>query len=157
MSGASFEGCRRAHILRAVEIAPVAPHSPQLGATGTMSIAISSIIASLVSAVIGAVVSAIMTRARVATSHQRALEEGVRELLMAELYEIFDEYVLGDKPIPIYVRDIAAGCYACYHDGLGGNGTGTYMHEKICEQPIEGGHHVAAHDGVAESRARESA
>lgn len=103
---------------------------------------ITPIITSTISALIGAIVSAIVTKAKGATKAQHAIEDGVRELLMAQLYAIFDEYVLGDKPIPIYVRDIAAGCYTCYHEGLNGNGTGTKLYEDICNQPIEGSHHV---------------
>ena len=96
-------------------------------------------ITSLISALVGALVSGILTRARSITTQQRAIDAGVQELLKAELYDIYDEYVLGDKPMPVYVHDIASGCYTAYHDGLGGNGTGTMLYEAISKQPLEKG------------------
>lgn len=98
-----------------------------------------NIITSLIGALVGALVSGILTRARSITTQQRAIDAGVQELLKAELYDIYDEYVLGDKPMPVYVHDIASGCYTAYHDGLGGNGTGTMLYEAISKQPLEKG------------------
>lgn len=99
-------------------------------------------ITSLISALVGALVSGMLTKARAVTSQQKAVDAGVQELLKAELYDIYDEYVLGDKPMPVYVHDIASGCYAAYHDGLGGNGTGTMLYEAISKQPLEKGHKI---------------
>ena len=69
-------------------------------------------------------------------SHRReeakdqAMETGLRTLLRAELLEIHTRHVVHHEPISVSIQDEADRVYRAYH-GLGGNGTGTMMHEQI--------------------------
>lgn len=69
-------------------------------------------------------------------SHKReeakdqAMEEGLRTLLHAELLEIYQEHVVEGAAISLSTQEEAGHIYQAYH-ALGGNGTGTYMYQKI--------------------------
>lgn len=69
-------------------------------------------------------------------SHKReaardlAMETGLRTLLRAELLEIHARHVVHHEPISVSIQDEADRVYRAYHS-LGGNGTGTMMHEQI--------------------------
>lgn len=60
----------------------------------------------------------------------KAMEAGLRTLLRAELLELHTKYVVHHEPISVSIQDEADRVYLAYH-GLGGNGTGTMMHEQI--------------------------
>ena len=60
----------------------------------------------------------------------QAMEAGLRTLLRAELLEIHTRHVVHHEPISVSIQDEADRVYRAYH-GLGGNGTGTMMHEQI--------------------------
>lgn len=63
-------------------------------------------------------------------AHDRAMQEGLRTLLRAELLDIYTRHVVRKKPISVSIQDEAERVYQAYHK-LGGNGTGTWMHERI--------------------------
>lgn len=60
----------------------------------------------------------------------KAMEEGMRTLLHAELTEIYQRHVGMGIPISLRTQEEAGHLYRAYH-ALGGNGTGTKMYEKI--------------------------
>lgn len=63
-------------------------------------------------------------------ARDQAMEAGLRTLLRAELLEIHTRHVVHREPISVSIQDEADRIYRAYH-GLGGNGTGTMMHEQI--------------------------
>ena len=60
----------------------------------------------------------------------KAMEEGLRTLLHAELLEIYQKHVVEGAAISLSTQEEAGHIYQAYH-ALGGNGTGTYMYQKI--------------------------
>lgn len=60
----------------------------------------------------------------------KAMEEGMRTLLHAELTEIYQRHVEAGIPISLRTQEEAWHIYRAYH-ALGGNGTGTEMYVKI--------------------------
>ena len=102
--------------------------------------AATTVISVLVSAIIGAVVSFIATRrserkSRVAELEirQRALEDGTKALLRAEIIRNYDKYIERGW-IPIYAREALDKCYLAY-SGLNGNGAMKDLYEAICRLP----------------------
>jgi len=63
-------------------------------------------------------------------ARDQAMETGLRTLLRAELLEIHTRHVVHHEPISVSIQDEADRVYHAYHS-LGGNGTGTMMHEQI--------------------------
>ena len=63
-------------------------------------------------------------------ARDQAMETGLRTLLRAELLEIHTRHVVHHEPISVSIQDEADRVYRAYHS-LGGNGTGTMMHEQI--------------------------
>lgn len=63
-------------------------------------------------------------------ARDRAMQTGLRTLLRAELLDIYTRHVVRKKPIGVSIQDEAERVYRAYHE-LGGNGTGTWMHERI--------------------------
>lgn len=88
-------------------------------------------ITSTISAIVGAVVSGILTKARATTSRQRAVEEAMRSLLKAELFDLHHTYVENQEPMPAVALELAASAYQVYHDQLGGNGLGTRLYKEL--------------------------
>lgn len=99
---------------------------------------ITQIAPAVVSAVVSAVVASVIASGKRVNARQRALDDGMKALLKAELYAIWHDYVVAEQPMPMYVRDIAASCYRVYHNSLDGNGTGTSMYEAIMGAEIKG-------------------
>lgn len=99
---------------------------------------IMTVLTAAISAIVGALVSSIITSARSATGRSKAMEEGMKTLLKAELFALHHRYVELDEPLDAMGLQLAATTYACYHDGLGGNGLGTRLYEQIAEKGIEG-------------------
>lgn len=105
--------------------------------------AATTVISVLVSAVIGAVVSFIATRrserkSRVAEleKRQKALEDGTKALLRAEIIRNYDKYIERGW-IPIYAREALDKCYSAY-SGLNGNGAMKDLYEALCHLPNSG-------------------
>ncbi|WP_416516964.1 hypothetical protein [Bifidobacterium asteroides] len=63
-------------------------------------------------------------------ARDQAMETGLRTLLRAELLEIHTRHVVHHEPISVSIQDEADRVYRAYHS-LGGNGTGTMMHQQI--------------------------
>lgn len=62
-------------------------------------------------------------------ARQTALEEGVQALLKNKLVEIYDIYRDAEE-VPADTLESMDTIYKAYH-GLGGNGTGTRLHQSI--------------------------
>ena len=60
---------------------------------------------------------------------QKALETGVQALLRQKLLEIYDQYK-DVSEVPADALEAMDAVYKAYH-GLGGNGTGTRLHDAI--------------------------
>ena len=67
------------------------------------------------------------------SSRDRAIEEGVRCMLRAEISRKYERYVIDQKPMTVEVRRELDEEWHAYHDGLDGNGTGQWMYEELCE------------------------
>ena len=93
-------------------------------------------ITSLISSLVGALVSSVLTRARATSAEQTALRDAMRSLLKAELFDLHHRYVEMDEQLDAMGMQLAAQCYECYHDKLGGNGLGTRLYEEICQKEI---------------------
>lgn len=63
-------------------------------------------------------------------AQQEALKGGMTALLRWELIGIHKEYVIGKGFVPLEVKEQADDVYVHYH-ALGGNGTGTRLHDEI--------------------------
>lgn len=65
----------------------------------------------------------------------RAMREGVRSLLRAEIIRSYEKYT--DRGYcPIYAREPLTKAYEAYH-AMGGNGTGTDFYNKTMALPTE--------------------
>ncbi|PXY87352.1 hypothetical protein DKK68_06220 [Bifidobacterium asteroides] len=79
---------------------------------------------------VGGVCGWLLKSHRKEEARDRAMETGLRTLLRAELLEIHTRHVVHHEPISVSIQDEADRVYRAYHS-LGGNGTGTMMHEQI--------------------------
>lgn len=95
------------------------------------------IITSAVSALVGAIVSGLLTKARTVSGRQSAIEDGMKTLLKAELYNLHHRYVEEDEPMDAMGLQLASSTYAVYHDQLGGNGLGTRLYDEISNKGIK--------------------
>ena len=101
---------------------------------------------STISALVGALVSGILTKARATTSRQRAVEEAMRSLLKAELFDLHHTYVERGEPMPAVALELAASADAVYHDQLGGNGLGTRLYQELASTEISHGSKGGTHE-----------
>lgn len=63
-------------------------------------------------------------------SEHKALCMGMRELMRTQLYDMHRRYVVGGEPMTYDEKEREAELYRVYH-ALGGNGTGTHVHEEL--------------------------
>lgn len=66
-----------------------------------------------------------------------ALMAGMRELMRVQLYDMHKRYVVNGEPMPYDEKERADSVYAVYH-ALGGNGTGTHVHEELMAAYVGG-------------------
>ena len=62
---------------------------------------------------------------------------GMRELMRSQLYEMHKRYVVEGRPMPYDEKERADSVYAVYHS-LGGNRTGTHIHEELMAAYVGG-------------------
>lgn len=96
-----------------------------------MEIAITAAITSVISALVGAIVSGILTRARIASGKQQAMESGMRALLKAELFDLHYRYCVLGMDMDAQALELASSTYTIYHDLLGGNGLATRLFRDL--------------------------
>ena len=66
-----------------------------------------------------------------------ALMAGMRELMRRELYDMHRMYVVDGAPMPYDEKERADSVYRTYHV-LGGNGTGTHIHDELMAAYVGG-------------------
>ena len=59
-----------------------------------------------------------------------ALMAGMREMMRRELYDMHRRYVVDGEPMPYDEKEREESVYDVYH-ALGGNGTGTHVHQEL--------------------------
>lgn len=59
-----------------------------------------------------------------------ALMAGMREMMRRELYDMHTRYVVEGLPMPYEEKEREESVYDVYH-ALGGNGTGTHIHNEL--------------------------
>ena len=96
------------------------------------------IISSFIAAFVSAIVSSIYTRAKSVTQKQiesqKAFQQGMRALLWGELKQMHSEAQLKGG-LDTEERHQLENVYNAYH-ALGGNGTGTRLHEEAMNLPV---------------------
>lgn len=110
-----------------------------------LTVAVTAAVTATVSGVVTAIVATAINRTKAHTAKEQAKEKqreaenkamknGMRALLWRELKEFHDEAV--DKNgMTKEQREHLHGVYASYHT-LGGNGTGTKLHDEAMELPV---------------------
>lgn len=71
-------------------------------------------------------------------AERRAYSEGLRVLLKERLYDMHERYVVHGEPMPYGAKEREESVYRAYH-ALGGNGTGTHIHEELTAAYVGGG------------------
>jgi hypothetical protein len=87
---------------------------------------------------LGGLVGYLVSLVKHGIGRDRAMDHGMQVLLRARLIDIHVKYVEHDEPCPVNVKEEADEVYEAYHS-LGGNGTGTHLHEEIMDA------HIASH------------
>ncbi|GAA6122564.1 hypothetical protein BPY_06720 [Bifidobacterium psychraerophilum] len=96
---------------------------------------ISHVLGWFATTVLGGIVGFLASFLRKSANRDRALTQGMRVLLRARLIDIHERYVEHDELCPVNVKEEADKVYTAYH-GLGGNGTGTHLHDEIMDAHI---------------------
>lgn len=91
----------------------------------------------LVPTVLAAVAGYLGGKVKHLTARDRAIEEGMKVLLRAEITRKYERYVEDGKPMTVEVRRELDEEWKAYHEGLDGNGTGQWMYEELCEIPLQ--------------------
>lgn len=94
---------------------------------------IQQLVSLAVAAAFGAITGYLGGRVKRLTARDRAIEEGVRCMLRAEISRKYERYVVDGRPLTTEVRRELDEEWHAYHDGLGGNGTGETMYRELCE------------------------
>lgn len=94
----------------------------------------------MVPTLLGAALGYLMGKVKRLTARDKAIEEGMRVLLRAEISRKYERYVVDGKPMTIEVRRELEDEWHAYHDGLDGNGTGETMYRELCEIKLEVAH-----------------
>lgn len=68
---------------------------------------------------------------------RRAYSDGMRVLLKERLYDMHERYVVHGEPMPYGAKEREESVYRAYH-ALGGNGTGTHLHEELMAAYVGG-------------------
>ncbi len=91
------------------------------------------VLTSMVSCLVSGAVAFVLARFKGGLKRERALMEGVKNLLKGKLIDYYEKYT--EKGVcPIYVKEAARKSYEAYH-ALGGNGVITKIFEELMELP----------------------
>lgn len=85
--------------------------------------------------VCSALVTYVITQRKIKTSHDEAMERGMRTLLRQQLIDYHRQYVASGGPCPVRIKEQATAVHDAYH-ALGGNGTGTQLWQEIMEAHV---------------------
>ena len=95
-----------------------------------MAVEVWTVLGWVLSPVCAALAGALLGYARSARRADRAMADGMRALLRQQLVDYHRLYVASGGPCPVSIKEQATEVYEAYH-ALGGNGTGTRLHEEI--------------------------
>lgn len=96
---------------------------------------VQSVIIWIITGLLGAAVGAAVSWWRGSRRHDRALEAGVRELLLCKLEQLRAQMVAGGGVADEDLKSRSQRIYDAYH-GLDGNGHGTAINDDIQHAPI---------------------
>jgi hypothetical protein len=96
---------------------------------------VAHVLAWVATTALGALAGFLVSLLRRQFGREKALAKGMSVLLRGRLVDIHRRYVVEGKPCTVDVKEEADEVYAAYH-GLGGNGTGTHLHDEIMEAHI---------------------
>lgn len=82
---------------------------------------------------LGAVLGYFAGKVKRLTARDKAIEEGMRCILRAEIDRAYERHVINMEPIIVEQRRELDRIWHAYHEGLQGNGTGEAMYAEICE------------------------
>lgn len=94
----------------------------------------------LVPTILAAVAGFLGGRMKRITARDKAIEEGMRVLLRAEISRKYERYVVDGRPMTPEVRRELEEEWKAYHEGLDGNGTGEAMYRELCDLKLEVSH-----------------
>ena len=100
----------------------------------------------LVPSILGVLAGWTATRWHGARRRESAMQDGMRILLRARLIDIHERYVEQGEACPVDAKEEADEAYHAYH-ALGGNGTGTHLHDEIMSAHIARPRQGAANNG----------
>lgn len=91
------------------------------------------VLSSGISCLVSGGLAFLLARFQGGIKRERALLEGVKNLLKSKLIDYYEKYT--EKGVcPIYVKEAARKSYESYHE-LGGNGVVTKIYEELMELP----------------------
>ncbi len=97
---------------------------------------LSIVVTSAVSSLISGGLAFLLARMRGGIKRERALQEGVKNLLRGKLIDYYEKY--SEKGVcPIYAKESVRRSYEAYHE-LGGNGVITKLYEELMALPAAG-------------------
>lgn len=91
----------------------------------------------LIPTVLAAIAGYLGGKVKHLTARDKAIEEGMKCILRAELSRAYETHVVDQKPITVDERRELDAIWHAYHDGLDGNGTGEWMYSELCELPLQ--------------------
>lgn len=94
---------------------------------------VATILTACISTIVGVVVTAIVARFKLGNTKHKAVENGVQNLLRAEIIRQQEKWVERGY-CPVYAKDAVRREYEAYH-ALGGNGVITDLYNDIIQLP----------------------
>lgn len=94
---------------------------------------VATILTACISTIVGVVVTAVVARFKLSGTKHKAVENGVQNLLRAEIIRQQEKWVERGY-CPVYAKDAVRREYETYH-ALGGNGVITDLYNDIIQLP----------------------
>lgn len=82
---------------------------------------------------LGAALGYLVGKVKRLNARDKAIEEGMRCILRAEIGRAYERHVINMEPITVEQRRELDRIWHAYHEGLNANGTGEAMYTEICE------------------------
>ena len=87
----------------------------------------------MVPTVLAAIAGFMAGKVKKLNARDRAIEEGMKCILRAEILRAYDRHVVDMQPMTVEERRELDSIWHAYHEGLDGNGTGAAMYAELCE------------------------
>lgn len=97
---------------------------------------VQSVVVWAVTGLAGSVAGWFAARVKAGMARDKALESGVRELLLCQLEALHSQMVEDGGCASDYLKARSQRIYDIYHDGMGGNGHGTSLNDDIQHAPV---------------------